>query len=328
MDIVGRSGLSDNSRLASHVVPCRDIPGRGDGIGRRSGLKHRRRKAWGFDFPPRHQEQVSSIPGIAAVQASHGRKAGIPDYTCLSEHGLCFYGGNVVISPNAGVSLTILRALPIFETLDDDCLKPLTRVAMLRAVPRHTVVLHAGDRTDNIYFVLSGGLKVQVSDEEGREVILSMLGPGELFGEMGVLDDHPRSATVLAVEQSEVVVIGKDDFKRCLVDNPDVSLFIMRNLAKRLRLADRNIESLALLDVYGRVARLLLEAAETIDGRKVVTHKLTKQDIAKMIGASREMVSRVMRDLTAQGLIHEQDGQLILIDLAAFRRHGDVDAIA
>jgi CRP/FNR family cyclic AMP-dependent transcriptional regulator len=233
-----------------------------------------------------------------------------------------------VISPNAGVSLTILRALPIFETLDDDCLKPLTRVAMLRAVPRHTVVLHAGDRTDNIYFVLSGGLKVQVSDEEGREVILSMLGPGELFGEMGVLDDHPRSATVLAVEQSEVVVIGKDDFKRCLVDNPDVSLFIMRNLAKRLRLADRNIESLALLDVYGRVARLLLEAAETIDGRKVVTHKLTKQDIAKMIGASREMVSRVMRDLTAQGLIHEQDGQLILIDLAAFRRHGDVDAIA
>jgi CRP/FNR family cyclic AMP-dependent transcriptional regulator len=102
----------------------------------------------------------------------------------------------------------------------------------------------------------------------------------------------------------------------------------MRNLAKRLRLADRNIESLALLDVYGRVARLLLEAAETIDGRKVVTHKLTQQDIAKMIGASREMVSRVMRDLTAQGLIHEQDGQLILIDLAAFRRHGDVDAIA
>ena len=122
------------------------------------------------------------------------------------------------------------------------------------------------------------------------------------FGEMGVLDDHPRSATVLAVEASEVVVIGKADFKQCLMDNPDVSLFIMRNLTKRLRLADRNIESLALLDVYGRVARLLLEAAEVVDGRKVVTHKLTKQDMAKMIGASREMVSRVMRDLTAQGL--------------------------
>lgn len=231
-----------------------------------------------------------------------------------------------MISPNAGVSLTILRALPIFEMLDDDCLQPLTRVAMLRKIPRHTVVLNAGDRTDNIYFVLSGALKVQISDEEGREVILSMLGPGEVFGEMGVLDDHPRSATVLAVESSEVALIGKEDFKHCLAENPDVSLFIMRNLTKRLRLANRNIESLALLDVYGRVARLLLEAAETVDGRKVVTHKLTKQDIAKMIGASREMVSRVMRDLTAQGLILEHDGQLILLDLAAFRRHGDVDA--
>lgn len=233
-----------------------------------------------------------------------------------------------MISSNAGVSLTILRALPIFETLDDDCLQPLTRVAMLRKIPRHTVVLSAGDRTDNIYFVLSGALKVQVSDEEGREVILSMLGPGELFGEMGVLDDHPRSATVLAVESSEVVMMGKEHFKQCLAANPDVSLFIMRNLTRRLRLADRSIESLALLDVYGRVARLLLEAADTVDGRKVVTRKVTKQDIAKMIGASREMVSRVMRDLTAQGLIHEQDGQLILVDLAAFRRHGDVDESA
>lgn len=228
--------------------------------------------------------------------------------------------------PNNGVSLTILRALPIFEMLDDDSLRPLTRVAMLRSVPRHTVVLHAGDRTDNIYFVISGALKVQVSDEEGREVILSMLGPGELFGEMGVLDDNPRSATVLAVETSEVVMIGQGEFKRCLAENPEVSLFIMRNLTRRLRLADRNIESLALLDVYGRVARLLLESAEIVDGRKVVAQKFSKQDIAKMIGASREMVSRVMRDLTAQGLIHEQDGQLILVDLAAFRCHGDLDA--
>jgi len=227
-----------------------------------------------------------------------------------------------VISPNAGVSLTVLRSLPIFEMLDDECLKPVAGVAMLRHVPRHTVVLHAGDHTDNIYFVLSGALKVQISDDEGREVILSMLGPGELFGEMGVLDDHPRSATVLAVESSEVVVIGQADFKQCLAENPEVSLFIMRKLTKRLRLADRHIESLALLDVYGRVARLLLEAAETVDGRQVVTRKLSKQDIAKMIGASREMVSRVMRDLMTEGLIQELDGQLILVDLAAFKRHG------
>jgi len=117
-------------------------------------------------------------------------------------------------------------------------------------------------------------------------------------------------------------VISQADFKQCLVDNPDVSLFIMRSLTKRLRQADRHIESLALLDVYGRVARVLLDAAETVDGRQVVTRKLSKQDMAKMIGASREMVSRVMRDLLADGLVTERDGQLILLDVAGFKRHG------
>ena len=128
-----------------------------------------------------------------------------------------------------------------------------------------------------------------------------------------------------AAQPGELVVIAKADFHRCLAGSFDISLSIMRGLVHRLRAADRQIESLALLDVYGRVARLLLQAAETMDGRKVVTQKLTKQDIAKMVGASREMVSRVMRDLTAQGHIHECDGQLILVDLPPFKRGGDAD---
>ncbi|HUY01698.1 MAG TPA: helix-turn-helix domain-containing protein [Rhodocyclaceae bacterium] len=135
-----------------------------------------------------------------------------------------------------------------------------------------------------------------------------MLGPGEFFGEMGIIDDHPRSATVKATESSNLVVISKADFQRCLADNFDVSLYIMRSLVKRLRQADRKIESLSLMDVYGRAARLLLELAEDRDGRKVVTRKITRQDIARMIGASREMVSRVMRDLQSGGLIDERDG--------------------
>ena len=139
-----------------------------------------------------------------------------------------------------------------------------------------------------------------------------MLGPGELFGELGVLDDSSRSATVVATQNSDLVTIAKSDFQRCLMSNFDVSLFIMRGLAQRLRQADRKIESLALMDVYGRVARLLLDLAEDVDGHKVVTKKLTKQDIAKMIGASREMVSRVMKDLGLRGLIEETDGGVIL----------------
>ena len=227
------------------------------------------------------------------------------------------------MSTIAKVSTTTLRTFPIFETLDNASLEFLVRAAELRNVARSEEVVHAGDPTVSIYFVLSGALRVEVSDDEGREVILSMLGPGEMFGEMGVLDDYERSATVVAVESSSLVVIAKAEFKRCLEAHPDVALFIMRDLSRRLRLADRKIESLALLDVYGRVARLLMDMADTVDGMKIVTRKVTKQDIAKMVGASREMVSRVMRDLQLQGLILERDGQWVLIDLGRHKSLSD-----
>lgn len=216
----------------------------------------------------------------------------------------------------AGSAVTVeqLRALPIFESLDIERLGSIARVAVFRKVARGQTVLHAGDRTDHVYLILSGTLKVLVSDEEGREVILSMLGNGEFFGEMGVLDDNPRSASVIAVGPSELVVISKTEFKRCLAENFDVSLFIMRSLVKRLRQADRKIESLALMDVYGRVARLLLEMSERMNGQHVVARKISKQDIAKMIGASREMVSRVMKDLQVQGLIQQENGRIYLKD--------------
>ena len=214
----------------------------------------------------------------------------------------------------AKVSTTTLRILPIFEKLDNAGLESLMRAAVLRSVAKGEEVLHAGDGADSIYFVLSGALRVEVGDDEGREVILSALGPGEIFGEMGVLGDFKRSATVVAIESSSLLAIAKAEFKQCLKAHPDVALSIMRDLSARLRLADRKIESLALLDVYGRVARLLLEMAETVDGRKVVMRKISKQDIAKMVGASRETVSRVMRDLQLQGLVLEQEEQWVLID--------------
>lgn len=217
------------------------------------------------------------------------------------------------MSQTSSVTVDALRSMPIFESLSVERLVPIARIAIFRRVPRGTAVLRAGDRTDYVYFILSGTLNVLVSDDEGREVILSHLGPGEFFGEMGVLDDNPRSATVMASTPCELVVISKADFKRCLAENFDVSLYIMRSLVKRLRSADRQIESLALMDVYGRVARLLLELAEEDDeGQQVVMKKISKQDIAKMIGASREMVSRVMKDLSQQGLIEEGGGRIIL----------------
>jgi len=145
-------------------------------------------------------------------------------------------------------------------------------------------------------------------------VILSILGQGELFGEMGIFGEQPRSASVVAVTPADLVMIAKHDFRRIMQDNFEVAWRIMCNLADRLRNADRKIESLALMDVYGRVARLLLEMSEDVNGDAVVVRKITKQDIAKMIGASREMVSRVMKDLSTQGLIEETDRGIVLRD--------------
>jgi CRP/FNR family cyclic AMP-dependent transcriptional regulator len=160
--------------------------------------------------------------------------------------------------------------------------------------------------------VLTGSLKVVVSDEDGREVILSILGQGELFGEMAIFGEQPRSASVVAVTPADLVMIAKQDFRQIMKDNFEVAWRIMCNLAERLRHADRKIESLALMDVYGRVARLLLEMAEERDGQMIVVRKISKQDIAKMIGASREMVSRVMKDLSVQGLIEEGERGIVL----------------
>jgi len=214
----------------------------------------------------------------------------------------------------AGVSMLLLRNVPLFSALPEQQLVLLTSAVSRRGFPRGTTIIAAGDVTESLYVVISGRLKVMMSDDEGREVILAILGPNEFFGEMGLIDDHPRSASVVAIEACEVLSLSKRDFKSCLAENFEMAMTVMRGLVKRLREADQKIGSLALMDVYGRVARLLLEMAETVNGQKVVTKKVAKQDIAKMIGASREMVSRVMKDLQSGGFIEVRPGSILLRD--------------
>jgi CRP/FNR family cyclic AMP-dependent transcriptional regulator len=210
------------------------------------------------------------------------------------------------------VSTAVLKAVPLFASFPEDQLRMLTAVVTRRSLPRSTTVMASGDPTDSLYIVLSGRLKVMMSDAEGKEVILSILGAGEFFGEMGLIDDAPRSASVVSIEACELLSIAKRDFKKCLAENFEMAQAVMRGLVRRLRDADRKIGSLALLDVYGRVARLLLDMSETVDGEKIVTKRLPKQDIAKMIGASREMVSRVMKDLQTSGHIEVRSGSIFL----------------
>lgn len=211
-----------------------------------------------------------------------------------------------------GLSLVVLRNVPLFAGLDDNELERLSRVAGRRRAERGEFIVRAGDSTDCLYILLTGRAKVTNSDEDGREIILALLGHGESFGEMGLIDGSPRSADVVAQEPCELLVLGAKEFQRCLQDNFQVVQKLMKTLVMRLREADRKIESLALLDVYGRVARLLLDMSEVVEGRRVVKKKMSKQDMAKMIGASREMVSKVMRDLEVSGYIRYEDDLLVI----------------
>ena len=156
-------------------------------------------------------------------------------------------------------------------------------------------------RKTDAYIILSGRVKVLIPDEEGHEVILSVIGPHEFFGEMGLLDELPRSASVETLESCDMLRLSKAGFTGILKDNFELAMLIIRNLVRRLREADRKIESLALIDVYGRVARLLIDLAENMDGKWIVERAPPKQEIARMIGASREMVSRVVKDLQKKG---------------------------
>lgn len=206
-------------------------------------------------------------------------------------------------SSNVGLSLVVLRNVPLFSGLDEAELERLSHVAGRRRAVRGEQVVRAGESADALLILLTGRAKVTNFDEEGREIILAWLGPGEFFGEMGLIDGSPRSASVVAVENCELLTIGKNEFQRCMQDNFQVALKLMQILVRRLREADRNIESLALLDVYGRVARLLLDLSVEQGGKRMVKQKISKQDMARMIGASREMVSKVMRDLEVGGYI-------------------------
>jgi CRP/FNR family cyclic AMP-dependent transcriptional regulator len=217
------------------------------------------------------------------------------------------------------VSTLLIRNVPLFSLLPSTQLVLLTQVLLRKPYPKNSTVVAAGDPADALYVVISGRLKVMMSDKEGREVILAILSQGDFFGEMGLIDQAPRSATVVTIEPCELLTITQADFTKCLQKNFELTMNVILGLVKRLREADKKIGSLALMDVCGRVARLLMEMAETIDGQKVVT-KLPKQQIAKMVGATREMVSRVMKEMETGGHIEVRARQILLRESLAHTR--------
>ena len=195
-----------------------------------------------------------------------------------------------------------LRRVPLFSHLSDADITRLAESARERNYPKNSVILFEDDPGDALYIVSTGQVKVVLIGEDGREVILSVLGDGDFFGEMALIDDEPRSAHVIAMRDSHLLVLRRDDFQAQIQGHPAIALKLLRELVQRLRRADVKIGGLVLLDVNGRVAQLLLDLAEESGGPKI-TRKLTHHTIAQMIGSSRETVSRAMRELVERGLI-------------------------
>ena len=188
------------------------------------------------------------------------------------------------------------------ELLDVIDLRDFAQHAVSRTFPKNTVVVREGDRTDSLYIIVSGRVKIYMSGEKSKEIVLNESGPGEYFGEM-VLDEGPRSASVMTLEPTEFLIVPKDDFKDFVTKSPEFALHLICKLIKRVRALTNDVKSLALMDVYGRVARMLLELAAESDGVLVIESKPTQQEIASRVGASREMVGRILGDLTAGGYI-------------------------
>ncbi len=211
-------------------------------------------------------------------------------------------------------NLDLIRRVPLFSMLTADQAQAIADSVSKRRFRRGELVVEQGRKSNALFILLNGRARVLTSDSRGREVILAVLESGDYVGEMSLIDNEPHSATVRAEVQTDMLVLARADFQRCLPEHSTLSYAILRGLVRRLRHADRQIESLALLDVYGRVARTLLEMAETgADGAQIIRHKVSRQDMAKVVGASREMVSRVMKDLEERGVIETQDNGFVVI---------------
>ena len=189
-----------------------------------------------------------------------------------------------------------------FSDLDEGALRELAPHGIARAYRKNVIVVNEGDDTDSLYVLLSGRVKVFCTGDDGREVVLDTMQAGDYFGEL-VLDGGPRSASVMTLENARLFVIPQADVEGLLAANPNFARNMLQRLIARVRSLTAKVRDLALKDVYGRFVRFVQENAVEVDGHRIIPERLTQSDIAARIGGSREMVSRIVRDLTAGGYI-------------------------
>jgi CRP/FNR family transcriptional regulator, cyclic AMP receptor protein len=197
------------------------------------------------------------------------------------------------------------------DRLPDALLEALAVHGNARAYRASTILINEGDAGDSLYIVLSGRLRSYASSDEGRDVVLAEHGPGEYVGELA-LDGGLRSASVKAVEASTCRVVQGAELRAFLADHPDFAVHLSQKLTRMVRRLTDQVKSLALQDVYGRMVRVFMELSDAQGSERVVREKLTQQDIADRVGSSREMINRVLKDLTAGGYVSVRGGRYVI----------------
>ena len=218
----------------------------------------------------------------------------------------------LIISLMGIIVVSVLKSVEIFSGLSDVELAALEESSIRRSYPKNTVIINENDVADSLYVIESGKVKVYCSDKNGKEFIMNTLGGGDYFGELALLDDDRRSASVRTMEKADFCIIYKQDFNQVLDMHPNIAKTLIRNITRRVRALTEKVKSLALQDVYGRVTKVLNSLATERNDEFYVEEKLTQQDIADRVGASREMVARILKDLTIGGYISFENRHIVI----------------
>ena len=213
--------------------------------------------------------------------------------------------------------ISFLRQVDLFDCLGEPELEALAELTFSRTFDKEQIVILAEQPGDTLFIIRSGQVKVSLVHEDGKEFILSLLGPGDVFGELSLLDNQPRSANVTALERTELVMLQRPNFLGLVQRVPQIAVSLLEELASRLRRTDDQVEGLALLDVHNRVAKTLLRLATdsgepTAEG-VLIRRRPTHQQLANMSGTTRETVTRALKQLTRDGYIRIEKRQLLIL---------------
>lgn len=215
--------------------------------------------------------------------------------------------------PSVDARLKLLHSVALFAGLTEGAFEALAELATEKRYPKGAIIISEGDDAQSVYIVASGKVKIYLVSETGRELVLEQCGPGEYFGEIALLDDAPRSASVTVLEPCELLAVSRQAFQSLVASRPELAEGVIEQLAQRVRVLTNRVRSFALGDAYGRLVATLMSLAKPQDGVWVIEEQITHYELANMVGASREMVSRVFRDLRTGGYVTVENRQITIL---------------